>query len=150
MTAALPLLRLSLNGHGVYFYNFSSCRTELITPLNFIWIPEDLSSIEGFQCLVTALQERESMLHTLINNSGIACGGGFPTRDKKRWNKVMDLNLTAPFFLTKFLLPVLQTNARVINVGSIADVMPQKLALLPTIHRKPLSAASQVDKIKEI
>ncbi|KAH9151776.1 hypothetical protein AeRB84_005684 [Aphanomyces euteiches] len=90
-------------------------------------IPEDLSTIEGCQRLATALQERESKLHTLINNSGIAWGGGFPTHDKKGWNKVMDLNLTAPFFLTKFLLPVLQTNARVINVGSVAGVMPQKI-----------------------
>ncbi|CAK4931593.1 unnamed protein product [Aphanomyces euteiches] len=85
-------------------------------------INEDLSTIEGCQRLATALEQRESKLHVLINNSGVIWGGGFKSHGKKGWTNVMDLNLTAPFFVTKFLLPLLGTDARVINVGSIAGI----------------------------
>ncbi|CAK4661117.1 unnamed protein product [Aphanomyces euteiches] len=85
-------------------------------------INEDLSTIEGCQRLATALEQRESKLHVLINNSGVIWGGGFKSHGKKGWTKVMDLNMTAPFFVTKFLLPLLGTDARVINVGSIAGI----------------------------
>ncbi|KAH9154062.1 hypothetical protein AeRB84_003783 [Aphanomyces euteiches] len=102
-------------------------QTVLITggsrgPGKCIPINEDLSTIEGCQRLATALEQRESKLHVLINNSGVIWGGGFKSHGKKGWTNVMDLNLTAPFFVTKFLLPLLGTDARVINVGSIAGI----------------------------
>ncbi|RHY28959.1 hypothetical protein DYB32_005568, partial [Aphanomyces invadans] len=61
---------------------------------------------------------------------GVAWGGGFDTHNAKAWSKVMDLNVTAPFFLTKFMLPLLQTHARVIMIGSIAGLQPQDLGTL--------------------
>ncbi|ETW06101.1 hypothetical protein H310_03694 [Aphanomyces invadans] len=99
-------------------------------PGKCIPLPQDVSTIEGCQLLANALQERESKLHVLINNSGVAWGGGFDTHNAKAWSKVMDLNVTAPFFLTKFMLPLLQTHARVIMIGSIAGLQPQDLGTL--------------------
>ncbi|GMF25111.1 unnamed protein product [Phytophthora lilii] len=49
------------------------------------------------------------------------------------WNKVLALNVTSPFHLTRYLLPLLDVAAtspdaaRVINVGSIAGLMPQMI-----------------------
>ncbi|GMF25115.1 unnamed protein product [Phytophthora lilii] len=49
------------------------------------------------------------------------------------WNKVLTVNVTSPFHLTKFLLPLLDAAAtsldaaRVINVGSVAGLMPQQI-----------------------
>ncbi|KAF0691480.1 Aste57867_17306 [Aphanomyces stellatus] len=94
-------------------------------PGECIPIPEDLGSIEGCLRLAAALQQRESKLDVLVNNSGVAWAGGFGGHTPEMWSKVMDLNLTAPFFLTKYLLPLLQTNARIIMVGSVAGRRPQ-------------------------
>jgi NAD(P)-dependent dehydrogenase (short-subunit alcohol dehydrogenase family) len=49
------------------------------------------------------------------------------------WTKVLSLNVTSPFHLTRYLLPLLDEAAtssdaaRVINVGSIAGLMPQMI-----------------------
>ena len=49
------------------------------------------------------------------------------------WDKVFSLNVKAPFFLTRELLPLLDNaattkdGARVINIGSIAGIVPQNI-----------------------
>lgn len=52
------------------------------------------------------------------------------------WDKVLDVNVKAPFFLTRAMKPLLSLNpmqgtqdnpARVINVGSIAGMVPQNV-----------------------
>ncbi|RLN20133.1 hypothetical protein BBJ28_00011497 [Nothophytophthora sp. Chile5] len=49
------------------------------------------------------------------------------------WNKVLTVNVTSPFHLTRFLLPLLDAAAtssdaaRVINIGSVAGLMPQQI-----------------------
>ncbi|CAK5243673.1 unnamed protein product, partial [Aphanomyces euteiches] len=96
-------------------------------PGQCIPIPEDLSTTAGCKRLVAALQQRESKLDVLINNSGIGWAGGVHAHDEDTWSKILNLNLSTPFFLTKFLLPLLQTNARVINIGSISGIVPNKL-----------------------
>ncbi|RHY68989.1 hypothetical protein DYB38_008573 [Aphanomyces astaci] len=115
------------NGAKVYISARSdSVCNETAAELNAM----DVSTVEGCQRLAKALGEHESKLHVLINNSGVAWGGGFDAHSAKAWSKVMDLNVTSPFFLTKFLLPLLQTHARVIMVGSIAGLQPQDLGTL--------------------
>lgn len=67
----------------------------------------------------------------LINNSGVAWGESFETFPEKGWDKVMDVNVKALFFLTKALLPMLeaaaspQDPARIINIGSVAGFRHQ-------------------------
>ncbi|ETV85021.1 hypothetical protein, variant 1 [Aphanomyces astaci] len=110
--------------------NETAAELNAMGPGKCIPIPEDVSTVEGCQRLAKALGEHESKLHVLINNSGVAWGGGFDAHSAKAWSKVMNLNVTSPFFLTKFLLPLLQTHARVIMVGSIAGLQPQDLGTL--------------------
>ncbi|KAH9104262.1 hypothetical protein AeMF1_019610 [Aphanomyces euteiches] len=90
-------------------------------------IPEDLSTTAGCKRLVAALQQRESKLDVLINNSATGWIGGIHAHDEEIWTRVMHLNLASPFLMTKFLLPLLKTDARVINIGSISGVVPNKL-----------------------
>ena len=93
-----------------------------------IALPGDISNMDELDQLVKTLTEREDSLDVLVNNAGvgwIAPMGEFP---EKGWDKVMDLNVKTPFFLTQALLPLLKKNARadnnavVINVGSIAGI----------------------------
>ncbi|GAC1595217.1 MAG: SDR family oxidoreductase [Acidimicrobiales bacterium] len=88
-------------------------------------IPADLSTDEGVAALTTAFAEREDRLHILVNNAGAAWGaplGEFPATG---FDKVMAINVKAPFMLTQALLPQLRLAAsaddpaRVIMIGSI-------------------------------
>jgi NAD(P)-dependent dehydrogenase (short-subunit alcohol dehydrogenase family) len=57
----------------------------------------------GRQALAAALAEREPALDILVNNAGAAWGEPFETFPEKGWDKVMDLNVKTPFFLTQAL-----------------------------------------------
>jgi len=87
-------------------------------------IAADLSGEEGLQKVADELNAA-GPLHILVNNAGATWGAkleGFP---RKGFEKVMNLNVTAPFELTKLLLPALRAAAtredpaRVINIASI-------------------------------
>jgi NAD(P)-dependent dehydrogenase (short-subunit alcohol dehydrogenase family) len=72
--------------------------------------------------------EREDELHILVNNAGATWGEPLETFPESAWDKVLDLNLKSPFFLTRAFLPLLQEAgthddpARVINIGSIDGI----------------------------
>jgi NAD(P)-dependent dehydrogenase (short-subunit alcohol dehydrogenase family) len=88
-------------------------------------LPADLSSEEECRRLAAAVADRERQLHVLVNNAGATWGAPLAEFPASAWDKLLDLNLKAPFFLTRALLPLLEAAAtpddpaRVINVGSI-------------------------------
>ncbi|MBC7987044.1 MAG: SDR family NAD(P)-dependent oxidoreductase, partial [Sphingomonadaceae bacterium] len=87
-------------------------------------LPQDVSTVEGARALATALAEREARLDVLVNNAGAAWGEKFEEFPEQGWDKVMDLNLKSPFFLTQALHPLLKAGAsperpaKVINITS--------------------------------
>jgi NAD(P)-dependent dehydrogenase (short-subunit alcohol dehydrogenase family) len=88
-------------------------------------LPADLSSEQECRRLAAAVADRERQLHVLVNNAGATWGAPLQEFPASAWDKLLDLNLKAPFFLTRALLPLLEAAAtpddpaRVINVGSI-------------------------------
>ena len=96
-------------------------------------LPADVSSAEGVQALVAAFARHESGLDILVNNAGAAWGAPFDEFPENGWDKVVDLNLKTPFFLTQALAAPLRAAARqrvakVINIASIdgVSVNPQE------------------------
>jgi len=91
-------------------------------------LPMDVSSVEACKALAAAFAEKEDKLHVLVNNAGAAWGGAFEDFPEVGWDKVMDLNVKAPFFLTQALYPQLKAAAskehpaKVINIGSIDGI----------------------------
>ncbi|NNC99392.1 MAG: SDR family oxidoreductase [Gammaproteobacteria bacterium] len=92
-------------------------------------MPGNITSLEEIRKLVDELQARENAIHVLVNNAGTGWGGELDTYPEKGWDKVMDLNVKSPFFLTQALLPLLRkggsvTNtASVVNIGSVAGII---------------------------
>ena len=91
-----------------------------------ISLPADVSTTEGIGALVAAVREREETLDILVNNAGAAWGADFDEFPESGWDKVVDLNLKAPFFLTQALADLLREAhrrhgrlAKVVNIGSI-------------------------------
>jgi len=98
-----------------------------------ISLPADVSTMEGIAALVAAYCAREGTLDILVNNAGAAWGESFDTFPESGWDKVVDLNLKAPFFLTQALIAPLRAAAqvrpaKVINIASIdgISVNPQE------------------------
>jgi len=85
----------------------------------------DLATAEGCAALAADVASAEDSLHILVNNSGAAWGATVDEYPESGWDKAMDLNAKAPFFLTQALLPLLERAARpgdparVINIGSV-------------------------------
>lgn len=93
---------------------------------NCIALPQDVATVDGCRALAAALAEREERLDILVNNAGAAWGVPFEEFPESGWDKVMDLNVKSPFFLTQALHPMLKASAaatgrpaKVINITSI-------------------------------
>ncbi len=92
---------------------------------NCIPLPQDISTVEGCRALAAAIAQREDHLDILVNNAGAAWGVPFEEFPESGWDKVMDLNVKSPFFLTQALHGLLKAQAsydkpsKVINITSI-------------------------------
>ncbi len=92
-----------------------------------IALPADVSTVEGAHALAAAYRAHEPSLDILVNNAGAAWGEDFDTYPEKGWDKVVDLNMKTPFFLTQALIAELRAAgktrlAKVINIASIDGV----------------------------
>ncbi|HWA63270.1 MAG TPA: SDR family NAD(P)-dependent oxidoreductase, partial [Caulobacteraceae bacterium] len=90
-----------------------------------ISLPQDISTVEGVKALAERLTALEPKLDILVNNAGAAWGADFDDFPESGWDKVMNLNLKSPFFLTQALHGALtaagsqERPAKVINIASI-------------------------------
>ena len=88
-------------------------------------LPIDISTNAGIEMLAGEITKREGKLDILVNNAGAAWGADFDDFPESGWDKVINLNLKTPFFLTKALAASLRAAAsverpaKVINIASI-------------------------------
>ena len=107
-------------------------------------IPADLRTEEQCVAFAAAVGEREDRLHVLVNNAGATWGAPLEEFPAAAWDKVLDLNVKAPFFLTRAFLPLLEAAAtdddpaRVVNVGSIDGI---RVPPMPTYSYSASKAA---------
>ena len=93
-------------------------------------LPLDVSTVEGCKALAAAYGQHESSLDILVNNAGAAWAEPYENFTESGWDKVVDLNLKTPFFLTQTLHPQLLASvaanggrkAKVINIASIDGI----------------------------
>lgn len=92
-----------------------------------IALPADLASTDGRDQLCKQLADAEPRLHILINNAGAAWAETFEAYPESAFDKLMSINVTAVFSLTRQLTPMLEAAAsavdddpaRVVNIGSM-------------------------------
>lgn len=92
-----------------------------------IALPADVSTVEGARKLAAEIAQREPALDILVNNAGAAWGEEFDSFPEGGWDKVVDLNMKTPFFLTQALHEPLKRAAKsrpakVINIASIDGI----------------------------
>ncbi|MGJ4888622.1 SDR family oxidoreductase [Bradyrhizobium sp. HKCCYLRH3099] len=98
-----------------------------------IALPIDISTMAGIDMLAGEIKTREPRLDILVNNAGAAWGADFDEFPESGWDKVMNLNVKTPFFLTKALAAPLRAAAsaerpaKVINIASIDGIFVNPL-----------------------
>ncbi|MGO3932328.1 SDR family oxidoreductase [Rhodopseudomonas pseudopalustris] len=106
-------------------------------PGECIALPIDISTMAGIEMLASEIKTREPKLDILVNNAGAAWAADFDEFPENGWDKVMDLNVKTPFFLTKALAGPLRAAAtaerpgKVINIASIDGIFVNPLETYP-------------------
>lgn len=85
------------------------------------WIEADLAQPESFAAVTEAAQQNFGAVDVLINNAGFMFEKTLDDMQLEDWNRMLAVNLTAPVFLSKQLLPLLRAGrgGSIINIGSI-------------------------------
>jgi NAD(P)-dependent dehydrogenase (short-subunit alcohol dehydrogenase family) len=90
-----------------------------------IAIPGDVGTADGRAKLLKAFSEKEDKLHILVNNAGTNWGEVFEKFPDEAFDKVLNLNVSAVFSVTRDFVHLLENAAtredpaRVINIGSM-------------------------------
>ncbi len=87
-------------------------------------IAADLSSVEECRQLIDRALDHLGGLDVLVNNAAVGDGGTIGESDEALWQNIMDVNLRAPFFLTRHSLPALRASrGSVVMVSSVSGLM---------------------------
>ncbi|WVO13609.1 hypothetical protein L204_101230 [Cryptococcus depauperatus] len=127
-----------INGAKVYISSrdAQSCqetakRLTAMGPGKCIAIQADLSKYEECVRLAKEIEQREQVLHVLVNNSGAAWGDSFHSYPDSAFTKLLTLNVQRVFTLIQKLQPMLQKAyqqeefvGRIINIGSVNGINP--------------------------
>ena len=85
-------------------------------------IPGDVTAADFPERVVGETLDRFGRIDILVNNAALATSTRFPMLSAEEWRRAMDVNLTAPFLLTKAVFPTMkaQSYGRIINISSSA------------------------------
>lgn len=90
----------------------------------------DVGTEEGIAALVAEVKKRTDRLHILINNAGVSWGAPFEEFPYHAWARVLNVNVTGLFHLTRELTPLIEKAAsdedpaRIVNLGSVMGTQP--------------------------
>ena len=92
-------------------------------------VPGDIAAPGVAEEIVRMTLERFGRVDILVNNAALALSTRFPDLTAEEWRSALEVNLTAPFLLTKAVLPAMQAQqyGRIINISSSAGRMVSTL-----------------------
>jgi len=85
-------------------------------------VPGDIAAPGAAEEIVRMTLERFGRVDVIVNNAALALSTRFPDLTAEEWRTALEVNLTAPFLLTKAALPAMQAQryGRIINISSSA------------------------------
>src|SRR6185436_4559066 len=92
-------------------------------------VPGDVSAPGAPEEIVARTLERFGRIDILVNNAALALSTRFGDLTAEEWRRALEVNLTAPFLLTKAALPAMkaQRYGRIVNISSSAGRMVSTL-----------------------
>ena len=84
----------------------------------------DLADLGACRRLIDEALAALGGLDILVNNAAVGDGAAFEDSGEALWQATVDVNLRAPFFLTKYALPALrESSGNVVMVSSVSGLM---------------------------
>ncbi len=85
-------------------------------------VPGDVAAAGVPEEIVRRTLERFGRVDVLVNNAAFARSTRFPELSAEEWREALEVNLTAPFLLTRAVLPAMKAQGygRIVNVSSSA------------------------------
>jgi len=77
-------------------------------------------------------------IDALVNNAGIMPLVDFEVTTIDQWEKIINTNLRAPFFLCQRLIPYLKDGGHILNIASTAGIHPDKEFMAYSISKAGL------------
>jgi 3-oxoacyl-[acyl-carrier protein] reductase len=92
-------------------------------------VPGDIAAPGVPSEIVRLTLERFGRIDILVNNAALARSTRFPDLSAEEWRQALEVNLTAPFLLTKAVLPAMKAQGygRIVNISSSAGRMVSTL-----------------------
>lgn len=80
----------------------------------------DVSNMEQTQKMAEQIKQEFGQLDVLINNAGITKDRTLAKMSKEEWQKVIDIDLTGVFNVTKSCLPlIISSKGKIVNISSV-------------------------------
>lgn len=119
-------LMLAASGYNIIF-TFNSGKTEAESTeeaikkmgVSAISYQVDLSSRTGLEEFTRRLKEKGQKIFALVNNAGIYKGDTLSEISDEDWEKIINLNLSAPFYLARDLNRIIEDSGSVVNISSV-------------------------------
>ena len=100
----------------------ATCRA-LDNPNCVLELNADISDAADIERCVETVSLRFGRLDALVNNAGTAVFKGALEHSQSEWQRVMDVNLTGPFLMTKASVPLMrETGGAIVNITSISGL----------------------------
>lgn len=98
-------------------------RTAALTgrPLDMLVLPADITTPKGIENIMHIMEGHFKGLDVLVNNAGMALNCPFEETPEAEFDRIMALNVKAPFVLCQRCLKLLRTSdcPTIINLGSV-------------------------------
>ena len=85
-----------------------------------IAIEADVSDFKQIEEMYKKVKEKFKKLNILVNNAGIVKDRTLKNMSQEEWQKVIDINLTGVYNVTKNALPLMEDNGRIVSISSVA------------------------------
>jgi short-subunit dehydrogenase len=82
-------------------------------------LPADITSEDNRNKLIKHFEQNNLTLDGIVHNAGLLINKPFMELSNSDWTRQLDVNLLAPVFLTRDLLPFMNSNGHILNISSM-------------------------------
>lgn len=104
----------------------------------------DVADEDQVRALAEAVDDAFGSVDVLVNNAGVALQGRLVDTALGDWQRVLAVNLTGTFLMTKHVAPRMRGDGSIVNISSVAALMAVRAAAAYTAAKGGVLALTRV------